>query len=538
MTIDAEGIAHALGGAVRAANGWKARCPAHEDHHASLVVYDRPQGGVNVKCMADCEQGTVVARLRALNLWPSTGARKSAVSDANKEQRKRAETITKLLHFAPPELAAPDWSAISRTPPTAAYEYRDEQGRLLNYVLRWDEIGQPKRILPLTPSMAADGSFHWVYRAPQKYTLYGLELLSERPDADVMIGEGEKTADAGRRLLPGQIFLSFRGGAGAVEKNDFSPLAGRRVTIIPDADEPGRKAAAQVAEKALAVGAAKVCVIKVPDYFPKGWDIADPFPNGHTVDSLLALGADAQATLINNPDGEKLLASYVMSAADLVRLEIKPREFIVEPFLATQSLNMLYAVRGIGKTWVGLTLAICVARGEDFFGYSVERERNVLYIDGEMPLPDLKERLLALAPNPPENLMILPSDVLFREDRPLNIQDVGDRSRIDDLLSMMEIAGNRPDLIIFDNLSSLSGGVDENDNSALDAFLLWLVSLRHAGFAILMIHHAGKSGAQRGASRREDLLDTSIELKKPGKDKDGEEEVEPHQGAYFVLCFP
>lgn len=53
-----------------------------------------------------------------------------------------------------------------------------------------------------------------------------------------------------------------------------------------------------------------------------------------------------------------------------------------------------------------------------------------------------------------------------------------------------------------------------------------------------MIHHAGKSGAQRGASRREDLLDTSIELKKPGKDKDDEGEIEPHQGAHFVMSFP
>jgi hypothetical protein len=68
------------------------------------------------------------------------------------------------------------------------------------------------------------------------------------------------------------------------------------------------------------------------------------------------------------------------------------------------------------------------------------------------------------------------------------------------------------DVIIFDNLSSLRSGVDENDNSALDAFLQWLLALRHKGYAILLIHHAGKGGDQRGASRLEDFLDTTIKL--------------------------
>jgi hypothetical protein len=42
--------------------------------------------------------------------------------------------------------------------------------------------------------------------------------------------------------------------------------------------------------------------------------------------------------------------------------------------------------------------------------------------------------------------------------------------------------------------------------------LLWLLSLRHKGYAILLVHHASKSGDQRGASRLEDLLDTTIKL--------------------------
>lgn len=64
--------------------------------------------------------------------------------------------------------------------------------------------------------------------------------------------------------------------------------------------------------------------------------------------------------------------------------------------------------------------------------------------------------------------------------------------------------------------------------------LKWLLSLRHTGYAIVLIHHAGKSGDQRGASRREDLLDTSIKLSLP---KDDDDEMMDRQGAVFDLEF-
>jgi putative DNA primase/helicase len=39
--------------------------------------------------------------------------------------------------------------------------------------------------------------------------------------------------------------------------------------------------------------------------------------------------------------------------------------------------------------------------------------------------------------------------------------------------------------------------------------------LRRRGISVLIIHHAGKDGQQRGTSRREDVLDTSISLRRP-----------------------
>ncbi|MEL7453200.1 MAG: AAA family ATPase [Pseudomonadota bacterium] len=539
MSMDAADNAHKLGCEKRSGKGWVARCPAHDDKKASLVIYDRSGGGVNVKCMADCEQRTVITKLLSLKLWPEPGMRKDPSKVQAAKDRKRRKEIVEVLDRVPDDMPEPDWNKLFRSPPTTVYGYRDIDGSLLSYVTREDQTTGEKRILPVSVVRSQDGSFSWAVKAPKKFTLYGLELLAEKPGAQVFIVEGEKAADRGRKLFQDAVTLSWRGGASAVEKNDFAPISGRNVIIIPDADDAGRSAAKKAAEKAQKVGAGSVRIVDVPSEFPKGWDIADPIPSGWTLERLLEREAEPATDEPTDKEKDHSLIPYVLSATELVKLDVPAREFIVEPFIATQSLNMLYAARGVGKTWIALTLALAVARGEDFLGYLVERERSVLYVDGEMPLPDIQERLLALDPNPPSNLMILPSELLYRNDLPINLQSDDDRSRIDELLEYLNQEEKRPSLVILDNLSSMSGGIDENDNSALDQFLQWMVGLRHEGAAILLIHHAGKSGAQRGASRREDFLDTSIELKPPSKDKDDDEaDFVPHQGAHLILTFP
>lgn len=56
---DAESIATALGGSrgqrpVRNRRGWLARCPSHEDRHASLSLANTPDGKLLAYCFAGC----------------------------------------------------------------------------------------------------------------------------------------------------------------------------------------------------------------------------------------------------------------------------------------------------------------------------------------------------------------------------------------------------------------------------------------------------------------------------------------------------
>ncbi len=229
------------------------------------------------------------------------------------------------------------------------------------------------------------------------------------------------------------------------------------------------------------------------------------------------------------------LSKYVLSLPALIAKEMPEQEFIILPWLPVQALIMVYAARGVGKTWVALEMAISIAIGRDFLAWAVPKPRRVLFIDGEMPLASLQYRLRKLLGNtpPPADFTLISSQLLWQDSSPLNISQPQQQQRVDDLLNEMKADGKAPDLIILDNLSSLVTGVDENSNSDLDQFLQWLVKLRSQGYAVMAVHHAGKNGDQRGGSRREDLLDTVVKL-----DKRESLNLAVADGACFEINFP
>src|ERR1700730_10702650 len=64
---------------------------------------------------------------------------------------------------------------------------------------------------------------------------------------------------------------------------------------------------------------------------------------------------------------------------DFLNIDVPRREMLLSPILPERSLAMLYAPRGIGKSWLGLSIGLSVAAGQPLLRWSSPRQRNVLY---------------------------------------------------------------------------------------------------------------------------------------------------------------
>jgi putative DNA primase/helicase len=212
--------------------------------------------------------------------------------------------------------------------------------------------------------------------------------------------------------------------------------------------------------------------------------------------------------------------------SDFFKLEIKPREMLLAPIIPEKGLAMLYASRGTGKTFIALGIAYAVATGTKFLKWEAPRPRRVLLIDGEMPAAALQERLANIvagttnAEAKPDALKILAGD-LIEEGGIGNLSSPEVQAELDPWLA-------DTDLLILDNLSSLTAVIRDNDAESWGPIQDWLLRLRRRGISVLIVHHAGKGGQQRGTSRREDVLDTSISLRRP-------DDYTPAEGARFEV---
>ena len=137
---------------------------------------------------------------------------------------------------------------------------------------------------------------------------------------------------------------------------------------------------------------------------------------------------------------------------------------------------------------------------------------RVLYVGGELPAVAMQERLglLARGMAVPEyalqNFSLLTPDM---QPRPMpDLATVAGQRALEPFLSGVN-------MLVLDNLATLCRTGKENEAQSWMPMQSWLLDLRRRGMAVLLIHHAGKSGDQRGTSAREDIMDTVISLRRP-----------------------
>lgn len=428
-------------------NNFLACCPVHGDTVPSLCVTVSDSG----KLLLHCFSHGCSARSMVRNIGCGFDADGSIV------HRKDVPELSS-VDSRPVDLGSHD---VFSWPVTATYSYTDEQGTELLRVQRRDSPnGERKGFFQSTK----DDTGRWVMRVLPgtdipPYNLKGILTSS----STIYVVEGEKAADA--LIKAGYLATTNPGGAGRWSKISLRFKAhfnNRHVVILPDADEPGRKHATDVALDLETCGAAS---IKVLDLFPKrsdGEDIVDwlmlnnPSALQSLCDKAKPFEMDPKTTGFKLPNGATFES---LAHPDIV---LRGREYLVPGVILSSSLCIMAGTGGSGKSSLCGHLAAAVSQGRPAFGLDPEKDYknripkgNVIWVTREEGVEtELLPRLVAEG-------AALERIFVLREG---NID-------LDDPESIRLLLGSRkPLLVILDPLTSYLSG-DENSNKGSRATL-------------------------------------------------------------------
>lgn len=187
--------------------------------------------------------------------------------------------------------------------------------------------------------------------------------------------------------------------------------------------------------------------------------------------------------------------------------------WLVDGIVPSGSIGQLYGRSGHFKSFVALDLALSVATGLPWMGYTVEAGPAV-YIAGE-GARGLIRRIHAWKCY--RGLTDTDLDGFRLLDSPVQLgvrQDVSDIQR-----EITNAFSRQPALIVFDTQARCTVGVEENSNTDMMRVIHNLSSLRQAtDSTVLLIHHVGRSGTEdRGASAVRGALDFQIYQQMAGR---------------------
>jgi putative DNA primase/helicase len=222
------------------------------------------------------------------------GGSSSPGAAAGEPEKKRGRPKWTPIIPARPAGAEPPAEHFKMGKPSTRWEYRTADGALFGYVYRFDPPGERKQIMPVVWARNESGREEWRWLGfPKPRPLYGIDQALHFDGSPIIVTEGEKAADAAKRLMPDYVAITSQGGSKAPKESDWSLLKNRDVLIWPDNDPEGFAYAAYVAEVLQAQGC-KVQRLKIPADWPEKYDAADFEADGRPIDWLheqLASGA-------------------------------------------------------------------------------------------------------------------------------------------------------------------------------------------------------------------------------------------------------
>lgn len=237
----------------------------------------------------------------------------SATSAQKFSANTRASTTTRnekwvAVQPVPKNAPKPPESHYRHGKPSMSWKYCNVAGELLCLVYRFEPktMGERKQFYPLTWCQNSAGKCEWRWQGlPEPRPLYHADQLAARPEALVIVAEGEKATDAASVLFPDAVITTPLNVAQSPHKTDWTLLAGRTVWLWPDNDAAGMKCMEAIAGLVRKTGAREVRQINIAAFSrvpeldgdggsilrdgpppPEKWDAADALAVGWTADHV------------------------------------------------------------------------------------------------------------------------------------------------------------------------------------------------------------------------------------------------------------
>ena len=377
----------------------------------------------------------------------------------------------------------------SRSVPLNNYwSYRTTDGLGVSFVVaRWEDK-------EFRPYIYVDDK--WIPKShPTPRPIYNLDLITKNPDKSILVVEGEKCADAASDLFD-RIVTTWSGGAGAVEKSDWTPLARRKVCLWPDNDKPGKIAMNKLAAMLTSLGA-MVSIINLdvlanrhPDEhgLPDKFDVADAIEEKWDISDLRQAIKEASEPQISKPQIEPTHNQIVTVSAD----QIKQRavDWVWPGYIPKANLIIVAGKPGTGKTTVALSLAAIISSGGAFPDGKNARTGNVLIWSGEDGVEDtIVPRLTAAGADLKKVYIIQGKTITGKNSKPFDPST--------DMVNLIDAAkqiGN-VSLLILDSIVSVVQG-DSHRNAETRRSLQCVIDFAQAiNCAVIGITHLTKGTA-------------------------------------------
>lgn len=191
-----------------------------------------------------------------------------------------------------------------------------------------------------------------------------------------------------------------------------------------------------------------------------------------------------------------------ISGAELIA-NITPVEWLVERYIEANAMVILFGEPGVGKSFIALDMACCIATGEAWQGFSV-KQGPVFYIAGEGHA-GIGRRLGAWCRY---RAVKLGSIHVSTTAAPLTEWEAV-KQVMRGIKAKVQQYGV-PALIVVDTLARNFGGLDENSNKDMGLFVQHMDRLKYElQTTVLIVHHTGQGNKDRarGASALKGAVD-------------------------------